>query len=486
VGNAVTVSTWPGRLRVALATCKQHSAWLPDTLAALIDVLQWHNLGLAYATLSAAEIVELDSFRGQYLPDLRDAQDHVLGSLTEELKNRMTAILSDLQAGLRQTEALREIYFAAHCMDSVFWGLMSGPTMSYRSAYLSEYRFLYRSGESLIHDARIGGLLLPRSTRKASPARAVADLFDNMVRIELPTACEVDYNILDQTSTHADGLLRLGVIPAIQQASELEWQADIHRRTYQVRLAAAAEASVVNRTLAALDWLLSKEAEIILMPELVSSTTLLRRIKQWRASRVSSFPRLIVAGSHLCPSTATVGKLANRAHIIGSSGMEMWAQNKMNPYTYTAQHQIACNHLLSTPPVDLVEDIDRLPVIVAVRDTLAGERLAVLICEDFARDLPHRATLVSMGVNRLLVPVMNGARGSAHDWIARHGITYANEPFAVSLVANSATLVSSNGHMAERVDLAAIFSPNRGNLLITNDFRPDGKQIDAVFMKLQV
>jgi hypothetical protein len=482
----VTVPTWQGRLRIALATCQLHSAWLPDTLAAFVDILQWHNLGLAYATLSAAESMELDSFRGQFLPALRDAQDKILGSLTEEFRNRMNSILSDLLAGVRETEALREIYFAAHCLDSVFWGLMSGPTMSYRSAYLSDYRFLYRSGESLIHIPLIGGLLLPRSTRKALPARAVADLFDNMVRIELPTTCQVDYNFLDQSSTHADGLLRLGVIPAIQRANELDWQADIDRRTYQVRLAAAAEASVVDRTLAALDWLLLQEAEIILMPELVSSATLLRRIKQWRASHPSPFPRLIVAGSHLCPSTATAGKFANRAHIIGPSGMEMWAQNKMNPYTYTAQHQIACNHLLSTPPVDLVEDIDRLPVILAVRDTLEGERLAVLICEDFARDLPHRATLVNMGVNRLFVPVMNGARGSVHDWIARHGITYANEPFAVSVVANSATLVTGGGHIAASEDLAAIFSPNRDNLLITRDFRPDGKQIDALFMTLRV
>lgn len=481
----MTELTFEGRLQVALETCTQHDAWLPDTLAAFVDVLQWHNLGLAFATLSETERVELDSFRGQYLSELRNVQDHLLGSLTEEFRSRSTSILSDLRGGV-ESRVLRELYFAANCLDSVFWGLMSGPAMSYRWAYLSEYRYLFRAGESLIRNPRIEGLLLPRSSRRSFPARAVADLFDNMVRIELPTTCEVDYNFLDQTSTHADGLLRLGVIPAIQRATELDWQADLDQRTYQVRLAAAAEAAVVDRTIAALDWLLSQEAEIILMPELVSSTILLRRVKQWRAARVSRYPRIIVAGSHLCPSTATPGKFANRAHVIGPSGMEMWAQNKMNPYTYTSQHQIDCNHLLSTPPVDLVEDIDRLPVVLVVRDTLEGERVAVLICEDFARDLPHRATLVHMGVNRLFVPVMNGARGSAYDWIERHGVSYAKEPYAISLVANSAALVSTGGRTAARRDLAAIFGPNRGNILITNDFRPDGRNIDAVFMTLKM
>jgi hypothetical protein len=153
----------------------------------------------------------------------------------------------------------------------------------------------------------------------------------------------------------------------------------------------------------------------------------------------------------------------NRAFLIGPGGQIEWTQDKMNPYTFTAKHQVDTAWLLTNPPVDQVEAIQIAPQQLEVRDSPDGERYAVLICEDFARALPHHALVMELGLNRILVPVMNGERLNPDDWIKRYAINFAQEPYAASFIVNSGTLVRRKTTHIE--DYVAIFDRLPGALV---------------------
>lgn len=433
---------------IDVARASLQSNWLPDVFAAVFDVVAFSGDGMPYEYVLRDDAAELGFFIQSHLAELRHSQDQQLGAVPVTFKRVVDAALSHYAAGAEK-EAGRGLIFVLHAIDSVFWGLAPAAGGTDEWLYLAMYRAMLREGQALLR--QVPGYLLPRVGRAVHPALTECDFFSNLCRVHAQDGCNVRYLLFDELNPlgHAwpatgSRSMRVGVVAVVQHHSELTWTPDPKRGVYTVSLSRKAQAAVIERTLNGLQWLSEQGAEIVLLPELVSSSALDRRIREWLQQRESRKPRLVITGTYVKPPSNKSRARRNRAHAIDCSGLQLWHQDKLHRYNFTTEHQRLGRCVLAD--VDLVEDIDVSSRSLFIADSPLGERIAIMICEDFSHVLPHKQLLVELGVNVILVPVMNPAREDPRaDWIRRYALGFAREPGALSLVGNSGALLFPDG-----------------------------------------
>lgn len=475
---------------VDVARASLQNNWLPDVFAAVFDVIGLNGGGMRFHTVRGEHAAALGSFIQAHLEELQRCQDRQLGAVPDAFKSFLKMALSRYMDGGGEP-AGRELVFALHAIDRLFWGFAPGAGGADEWLYLAMYRALLREGRALLRT--VPGYLLPRVGRAARPARTECDFFSNLCRVRAQDGCNVRYLLFDElnpwgtVSPTGRRSLRVGVLATVQHHNELTWTPDLDKGVYTVRLKRSAEAVVIQRTLDGLQWLADSGAEIVLLPELVSSNTVDRRIREWLRTREAAKPRLVITGTYLKAASKNSRPRRNRAHAIDCCGEQLWHQDKLHQYTFTADHQRQGQCKLAE--ADLVEDIDVSDRNLFIADSPLGERIAVLICEDFARSAPQKQLLVELGVNVILVPVMNPARPDPAtgdmDWIKRYALDFASEPSALSLIGNSGALVFPDGRKRCENDYVCAIDSYRTKTYETIQSYP-GPQIDAVLLQVEL
>lgn len=476
---------------VSVAKASLQGNWLPDVFASVFDVVSFHGQGMRFSEAHVEHANELGIFIRRRLEELRRAQDDQLGSIPESLRSFLAQALERCTSEVDEYAGV-ELIFALHLIDTAFWGLGPAADGSDDWGYLALYRAMLWEGTSLLK--AVPGYLLPRVGRAARPARTECDFFSNLCRVRAQDSCEVEYLLFDELNPAGAGIssgrrsMRVGVLAAVQHHDELSWTIDAKKRLYTVSLKATAEANILQRTLAGLEWLADNGAEIVLIPELVSSDTLDQNIREWLKNREGPKPRLIVTGTYMKRASKSSRRHRNRAHVIDCTGSELWCQDKLHPYTFTLDHQRDGKWTLGGG-TELVEDIDVSGRKLFIADSPLGERIAVLICEDFARAAPQKQLLVELGVNVILVPVMNPARPdpatNRSDWIKRYALDYASEPRALSLVGNSGALLFPPGRERSEYDYVCAIDTYRTKTYDTAKYFPK-PAIDAVLITVEL
>jgi hypothetical protein len=449
------------------------SAWLPDVFAALYDLLaaRGRALDIPAATLGAIPA----SFERNHFRALLHLQDETLGDLTPDLRLELREALDELTLNDDTASPHWTIVLnTARLIDRVFRGL----TLANDSReFLMHYRAHLTSQHLLVRDAEVGGFVLPRAAAPLPKPKSVADLFLYLMRAPATPLYELDYKLL----TRSDGgtnlsPLKIGFVPLVHNIDDLDWP--VHGSTYAVEVPGTTETELLKELPGILDWLLKHEADFVLMPELVSTPAIVNAIGRWRARQPAGRPYLILAGSHLHRESGPAKKVRNRAVVLGQDGRVLWQQDKLHSYTFSIAHQQAAQWDKCVPPRDLEEGIHVAPWRIVLRD-LNGSRFLVAICEDFARNSPHQNVILQFGATHVFVPIMNPERASG-DWVHRYGVTLAQDPGTMSLVANSGTLVRRNPTALD--DYSALVHPTRRTVTTIKDWRltPGGPLVAVV------
>jgi hypothetical protein len=441
----------PVRLALALDCARAQPAWLPDVFATIYDLLSAGGLAL---DLPGAAAPVPASFDRQHFLQLRHRQDIGLGDLTEDLRDVLVEALSGLRSDASKTAShWGDLLNVARLIDRVFFGVTHS---SDAFPFYSRYRAELRDMQNLVRASGVGGWVLSRRAAQSLPPREVADLFQYLLRINANEDYSVDYRLVHRARTGLrDGPLRIGFAPLVHLIDQLQWE--IADGRYTVQLSPATERELLAALPATLDWLAARDAYFVLMPELVSSPTLVNAIARWRANHPGGLPYVIMAGSHLFDERGADRSIRNRAVVLDSSGTKLWHQDKLHRYLFTVGHQLSGGWNLCKPPRDLEEGIHVAPRKLVIRD-INGHRIAVAICEDFARAQPYHKAIVDFGATHNFVPIMNPRR-DGEDWLRRYGITLAQEPGTMSMISNSGTLVRRNPTLVE--DYSALFHGSR-------------------------
>lgn len=264
----------------------------------------------------------------------------------------------------------------------------------------------------------------------------------------------VSYLVNPMPPAGMDPFERVGLIPVVLDPEEVEWSLERNER-YGVRIQPALIREIEARVIDALDWLMVRKPGIVLLPELASDPVIAASIKRYlrnRAERRLYTPSLVLCGTWLAPDGQGH---RNRALVVGADGADLWTQNKMHAYYFSAPEQErAGSPLREAHLVGRTEAIEVYPRKIVVYDLSPEHRCAVLICEDFQQDSSATA-LADWGVTLLLVPVMNEAIES-DAWVTKRAIYLSLRPGASSVVLNSGTLVEPR--LAPRNDAASVAS----------------------------
>ncbi|MFC4310540.1 hypothetical protein ACFPN2_15725 [Steroidobacter flavus] len=474
-----------------VATASLRSNWLPDVFASVFDVIALNGRGMRFHEVPREHSQALAEFLQLHVGELRRCQNRRLGSMSASFKTFLRRALARYADELSDDSG-REVMFALNAIDRVFWGVSPGARGADLWPYLGMYRALLREQRPLLRG--VSGHLLPRVGRAAQPARSERDFFSSLCRMQAHDGCGIEYLLCDRLGpTGAAPLapgrrsMRVGVVAAVQHPSELSWTVDKRRQVYSVALKPEAEAAVIRRTLAGLQWLAAEGAEIVLLPELVASTALDERVREWLLACKSSKPRLVITGTYL-KSVPGRRQARNRAHAVDGDGLELWYQDKMHQYNFTADHQRDGGCILADEA--LVEDIDVSDRSLVIVDSPLGERIAIQICEDFARTVPQKQLLVEAGVNVLLVPVMAAAKkhppAIKTEWLKRCALDFADEVRALSLVSNSGALLCPEGRPREVSDYVCAVDSYKTKTYNSAKPFPGLTEIDAILLQVEL
>jgi len=342
------------------------------------------------------------------------------------------------------------LVIALKVLDSAFRGVHPGE-VSYASdgaGYIA-LRTRVRGGLPLFESE--GRQVFPRPRRLAQPELRgqgrLNELLDSLVVVPRSALLQViNLTAFAVDSPGIDGFKSIGIIPTINAHDELEWTKELGDR-YSVAEKVALRAVIHARVGEALSRLLDEGAELILIPELVSSLGLNEFIADEIDSRRRKglpTPYLVLAGTHMAQDGE---RIRNRAHVYDTEGELVWAQDKLHAYRFTSQEQQSGNYPLGDKDVvDRIEAIDVEPRTLYVVDLSSTQRVTILTCEDFIQPDPHRAVLAEIMATTILVPIMGGARGNPdNDWIHDAALTYVRHPGATSVMANSGALIGLHG-----------------------------------------
>lgn len=296
-----------------------------------------------------------------------------------------------------------------------------------------------------------GRQVFPRPRRLAQPEvrgqGRLNELLESLVVVPRSTLLQViNLTAFSVDSPGPDGFKSIGIIPTINTHKELEWAKEPGDR-YSVAEKVDSRMAIQVRVGEALSRLLDEGAELILMPELVSSLGLSEFVANEVGRRRRAglhTPHLIVAGTFMARDGERV---RNRAHIYDREGELVWMQDKLHAYRFTSHEQQRAKYPLGDKDVvDRIEAIDIEPRTLYIVDLSSTQRISVLTCEDFGQPEPHRDVLAEIMATTILVPIMGGAREQpGGDWIHDAALTYVRHPGATSVMANSGALIGPDG-----------------------------------------
>lgn len=291
----------------------------------------------------------------------------------------------------------------------------------------------------------------PKPSRHAAPERRgqsrLTELLNVLTVVRDNEHLQVDVRLATSIAKIGqEGVRLIGIIPAIQHVSELRWAREPNCR---YSIAEHEDTDVVHtRIRAALDALIARGAQVIVMPELVSGEALIRMLKDYlfeRSRQGLTTPAFLLAGTYMT-TDAHDGLRRNRAIVLDGEGNEVWRQDKMHAYRFSASDQTQTGHPLGQDDLaDRDEDICLEPRNLVVVDVAPSQRLVVLTCEDFLQDDPHRLVIADLSVTTLLVPIMAPTRQQppSQGWVRDAAMNYVRHPGATIVVANSGTLLMS-------------------------------------------
>lgn len=350
-------------------------------------------------------------------------------------------------SGRMSAENSRDLVLTLRTLDSAFLGVHSADTLSSDdSPGLARLRSRLWRGEPLMQYGDLN--VFPRPSRHMFPEvrgqSSLSELLDFLTVVRTDANLSLDYQpLFDILTPGRDEFRRIGIIPAIHSAGELAWS-KIGDDRYSIAEAEPTDL-VANRVCRALTWLAEQGVDLVLLPELVSGPQLVAAIAghlgRMQGQGLTP-PAMVLAGTHMTQDES--GHPRNRAVLLDSDGAELWTQDKLHAYRFTADEQRKAGHPLGEDDVqDRNEQIAVEPRPIVVKDLSAATRVVVLTCEDFIQDRPHRAALADIDITALWVPVMSGPRPAppAQGWINDAAMNYVRHPGATSLVANSGALL---------------------------------------------
>lgn len=330
-------------------------------------------------------------------------------------------------------------------IEHAYRGLHPAEVSADDTMHFAELRTMLRKGESLFPHERLRVYTRPRRAagRTSRGQPDLNSLLRHLVVAAPPANLKLTYACYFPLSARArGGFRRIGIVPTVAHARELQWTRDGDNR-YRVEIEPAARAAISTRVQTALAELVSRRVDLVVLPELVGAEWLDQFIADWMASQSSHvrLPALVVAGTWLAPDES--GRMRNRAHVLGAKGELAWTQDKLHAYTFRAEDQDLANYPLGTDDLcHRTEAIAVDPRKLTIVDLSSSQRVVLLTCEDFAQEEPHTASIRALQATLVLVPVMApGRAGEDQTWLHRRGMDYVQQPGAASVVANSGALV---------------------------------------------
>ncbi|MFN7919079.1 MAG: carbon-nitrogen hydrolase family protein [Bryobacteraceae bacterium] len=216
----------------------------------------------------------------------------------------------------------------------------------------------------------------------------------------------------------------------------------------------------------ALDTAASAECDVVVFPELCLTEAIQNELGEHLRSSGRQRPCLVVAGSAPTPAGGAGTAPYNQAVVFNHQGRRVLAHHKLHPYWMSGEEESRYGLAEAFGRVGRYEEITIEPFEIQILDTELG-RLAVLICEDLSA-LDHFGSLVvKLGLDWLLVPVLDGCQ-MPNRWTARFGQRYADKGACV-VVATSLSFVKQH--------LSAISAtaepPGVGVLVVPTQAGPD-------------
>jgi hypothetical protein len=396
----------------------------------------------------------LDKVVSRARPILRDAflEERPVEGVGELLGVR-SSLLAIMGSGRITPENSAEVVRGLRAIDDALRGFHSarvvGVSDSMKAALL---RGQLRTGKPLAIIDQFA--LYPRPARAKIPERGQGDpgmllqhvaVIRRVADFEVSLVVHLQDALADQTQFKC-----VGVVPVVHHHGELAWQ-PIGATRYRVDEDPSTSDAIKSRVNRALDEIASQEAQVVLMPELVSGPKLrsavAARLRE-RSSRGDATPLITLCGTSL---ETVGGGTRNQAAVLDSEGDIVWTQNKLHAYRFSAEEQSAVGFPLGPAPADRQEAIDIAPSALVIVDLNANLRVVVLICEDLIQAPPHAVAIQQMGVTTVLAPIMDRSPNlrpntSLPDlgWLEHGALTYIRHPGASTFIANSGTLVVQN------------------------------------------
>lgn len=380
-----------------------------------------------------------------------------------------------------ERNALLRIAYAARLIDWAFLGMQLGKA-TFLLDRLEPFQDRIALYGNLLQPGHIGGLVIP-AERLPTRGTHLRHLFQSLRRIDRAKARYVDYKLGMSVRRGSDQSLRFGLIPTVLDEQDVEWR--LRPTGYSVVLNEPKIGEIAARTLDLLDWFVDRKVDVVVLPELVSHALLRDEIVRWMRRKGSLAPGIIVAGSEAVEVEDSTYPV-NRAFVLGSWGEPVWHQDKVHRYTMMADQvrEAQLDSVLGESSID--EESAAGNQIVKVRDIPGVGRCMVLVCEDLAQPEPGQMIAREVGVDLLLVPVMDGRPSPNNHWWARHGINLAADPGALTAIANSYALMARMPAGATNWsanDIGRVFGPRPYPQLIDSRLGVDGKVNAAIFAR---
>lgn len=339
------------------------------------------------------------------------------------------------------TEAERRFH-ALRVASSVFQDMGFRITRVDGGDAWSSLRSHWKAKGNLLRDTD-AGYLLPREPRPYKwswpfepPLHTVEHYFEHFVRwrpSDHPKLA-VRITVLPFTAVPSlAGPLRIAVVPLVASMGDFRIETDDTDQSYpRFRVKLASPDAIGRAALNALESSAAQNCDIVIFPELCLTPEIQAALQESLRKMTGNHPWLVVAGSAHTPRVgSTPATHHNQAIVLDGQGKRILTHHKLHRYLFDVDQQERYGVLEALGDVNRFEDLDFEPYEIEILDTPAG-RLAVLICEDLSIVGFVEPLVVKLGLDWLLVPVLDGHQ-TPYRWPARYGRKYAERGAAVAV-----------------------------------------------------
>lgn len=434
--------------------------WLPDYVA------QWYDdfrVGYPYAKLAEWEGLGYPAEK-TYLPGLK-------------LHPHSTAVKLDRYIhGDGPSEEAQRRFHALRLVSRVFHEVGFRVRKENAGVEWNSLRHHWIANGNLL--SAKAGYLLPREKRPYDwswnvglPSHTVESCFDSFARW-VPSD-HPNYKVTVTFLPSTPGLLlderslKIAVVPLVESIGDFSI-ANVDTNPvnplFRVSLKSPDVISKAART--ALDSAIREECDIVVFPELCLTEAIQNELGERLRAAGGKRPLLVVAGSAPTPVGGASTAPYNQALVFDCQGTRVLKHHKLNPYWMSGEEEDRYGLAEAFGRVGRYEEIAVDPFEIQILDTEVG-RLAVLICEDLSALDVFGSLVVKLGLDWLLVPVLDGCQ-MPNRWTARFGQRYA-EKGACVLVATSLSFVTQ--HLAATPGTS--MRPGVGLLVVPTPSGPD-------------